>query len=111
MMNYHSRLQLSSHVDSQLIIQFNDQCYYSKEVLKRIVAVIKFFASRGLPFRGENETIGSVKNGNYLGTLELLSKFDPFLDEHMKKYGNSGKGNPSYLSATICEEFIEVMAS
>ena len=65
-------------------------------MLIRVVSVIHFLAPRGLPFRGENQIIGSAKNANYLGTLELLSKFDPFLEEHLKLYGNRGKGNPSY---------------
>ncbi|XP_013788300.1 zinc finger protein 862-like [Limulus polyphemus] len=33
----------------------------------------------------------------------------PFLEEHLKVYRNAGKGNPSYLSAYICEEFIEII--
>jgi hypothetical protein len=43
--------------------------------------------------------------------MELLSQFDPFLCEHIKKYGNAGKGILSYLSVTICDEFIELMGS
>ena len=78
-------------------------------MLTHVVSVIRFLASRGLPFRGENQIIGSAKNGNYLGILELLREFDPFMKEHLKQYGNRGKGNPSYLSANICEEFIELM--
>lgn len=39
--------------------------------------------------------------------LELLSEFDPFLKEHMQKCGNKGSGSVSYLSANICDEFIE----
>jgi hypothetical protein len=27
--------------------------------------------------------------------LEVISYFDPFLQEHVKKYGNKGKGMPS----------------
>jgi hypothetical protein len=73
--------------------------------------IIKFLASRGLPFKGDNHTIGSVTNGNYLGIMELLSQFDPFLCEHNKKYGIVGTGIPSYLSVTICEEFTELMGS
>jgi hypothetical protein len=46
-----------------------------------------------------------------LGIIELLSQFDPFLCEHIKKYGNVRKGIPSYLSVMICEEFIELMGS
>jgi len=62
-----------------LIHQFQLEQYYWQQVLERIVAVVKFLATRGLVFRGENEKIGSRLNGNYLGVLELLSKFDPFL--------------------------------
>jgi hypothetical protein len=106
-----SRLKLPGRADTQLAIQFNSDRQYRKEVIKRIIAVIKFLASRGLPLRRDNQNIGSVRNGNYLGTMELLSQFDPFLCEHMKEYGNAGKGIPSYLSVTICEEFIELMGS
>lgn len=66
-------------------------------------------ASRGLSFRGDNEILESPNNGNYLGRVELLSEFDPFIADHLKKFGNPGKGNISYLSANICNEFIDVM--
>ena len=84
---------------------------YWHKVLERIVEVIRFISERGLAFRGDNETIGSEKNGNYLGILELLAKFDPFLSEHLNNYANKGKGSTSYLSHTICDEFIEVLGT
>ena len=84
---------------------------YWRDVLKRVVAVVKFLSSRGLSFRGDNEILGSQHNGNYLGSLELISKFDPFLSEHLKRYRNTGKGNPSCLSATICDEFVPLMGN
>ncbi|XP_065665692.1 uncharacterized protein LOC136087114 [Hydra vulgaris] len=111
MLTYSSRQRESGQLDSVLLKQLHNEQLYWQNVLKRIVAVVKFLSSRGLPFRGNNETIGSEQNGNYLGTLELLSQFDPFLHEHMKKHGNSGKGNTSYLSANICEEFICLMGN
>lgn len=80
-----------------------------KKVLRRVVAVIKFMGARGLPFRGDNELLGSAHNGNYLGLLELIAEFDPFLKEHIEKHGNKGRGKPSYLSSTVCEEFISLM--
>ena len=55
---------------------------YWKEVLRRIVAVIKFLSERGLAFRGENEHFGSSSNGKYVRLLELIAQFDPFLKEH-----------------------------
>jgi len=79
-------------------------------VLRRVVAVIRFLAQRGMPFRGDDEIIGSKHNGNFLGLIELIAQFDPFLQNHLIKYGNAGRGIPSYLSSTIVEEFIQLMA-
>jgi len=70
--------------------QINLEVNYWKEVLKTIVAVIKFLSSRGIAFRGGNQIIGSQHNGNYLGCFELIRQFDPFLLEHLNKYGNQG---------------------
>ena len=47
--------------------------------------------------------------GTFLSILELLSKFDPFLAQHIERYGAKGRGNCSYLSSTICDEFIKIM--
>ena len=42
--------------------------------------------------------------------LKLVAKFDSFLLAHINRYGNSRSGNPFYLSKTICEEMIQLMA-
>ena len=73
------------------------------------MAVIQFLRERGLAFRGNYELLESPHNGNYLGLLESISKFDPFLAEHIKSHGQKGRGTTSYLSSTICEEFVELM--
>ena len=109
MLIYCTRHTQTGLINSKLIHQFQVEQSYWQQVLERIVAVVKFLAARGLAFRGQNENIGSRLNGNYLGVLEILSKFDPFLAEHIEKYGNRGKGNPSYLSANVCEELVAVM--
>lgn len=109
MINYVARMKTTGRIDSELLSQYNTEVNYWKNVLKRIVAVVKFLASRGLAFRGDNETLGSQNNGNYLGCLELVSEFDPFLADHIQNCGNRGKGSTSYLSANICNEFINLM--
>ena len=96
-------------IDTDLDLQFNEERKYWHQVLEQTVAVIKFLSARDLPFRGDDEIIGSVHNGNYLGTLELLSQFDSFLKEHMRKFSKSGKGSLSYLSANIFEKFIALL--
>ena len=74
-----------------------------------MVETIKFFAKRGLPFHGDDKSFGSETNTNYMGTLELIAKFDPCLAQHIAKYSGAGKGVASYLSKTICEELIQLM--
>ena len=99
-----------SQIDYELHQQCGEQKKYWREVLLRVVKVTSFLAERGLAFRGSNEKIGSVQNGNFLGCIELIAQFDPFLATHLKNFGDKGTGNPSYLSSTIFEEFVESMA-
>ncbi|KAJ8891286.1 hypothetical protein PR048_010802 [Dryococelus australis] len=42
----------------------------------KLLDVMLFLASRGLPFQGDSTEIGDVHKGNFLGTLELLGKYD-----------------------------------
>jgi hypothetical protein len=106
-----TRRRAVCRLDCCLQIQFDKEKEYWIKVLQRVVSVVKFLSSRGLAFRGENENIGSQHNGNYLGVLELIAQYDPFLSSHLAKYGNQGRGRPSYLSSTICEEIIEIMGN
>lgn len=84
---------------------------YWHHVLQRAIAVIRTLSERGLAFRGKNEKFGSPDNGNYMGLLELIAEFDPFLASHITKYGNAGSGITSYLSKTTCDEIISLMSS
>ena len=43
--------------------------------------------------------------------MEVLAKYDSFLAQHIAMFVNKGRGNPSYLSSTICEELISLMGS
>ena len=44
-------------------------------------------------------------------TWELIALFDPFLAQHINRNATKGRGHTSYLSKTICEEFIQLMAT
>ena len=57
----------------------------------------------------ENEVFGSPQNGNFLRLLHLLAIFDDFPGDHIRRFGNSGKSEPSYVSSTICNEFVQCM--
>ncbi|XP_025200593.1 zinc finger MYM-type protein 1-like [Melanaphis sacchari] len=98
-------------IDSDLCIQINNEIDYWKNVLKRVIAVIKKLGSRGLPFRGSVEKFGSQNNGNFMMCLELISEFDPFLSNHIVQHGNPGSGHTSYLSSTTCDEIITLITT
>ena len=104
-----SRQAVSGTVDASLERQYLDTRNYWRNVLQRLVSVVSLLAERGLAFRGSDDLVGSPANGNYLGIIELISKFDPFLAQHIQLHANSGKGHTSYLSKTVCEELINIM--
>lgn len=41
-----------------LATQYEEEVKYWQNVLLRVVSDVKFLAVRGLPFRGDNETLG-----------------------------------------------------
>lgn len=98
-------------IDSELLKLQKQISDYWIKVLERVIAAIRFLGERGLAFRGDSHLHNEPSNGNFLGALDFLSEFDPFMKEHIRRYGNPGSGNVSYLSTTICEELIEIMAS
>jgi hypothetical protein len=104
------RASVIGKIDHDLTAQLDKEISYWREVIKRVVAAVKTLVSRGLPLRGDAEKIGLKNNGNFLMLLEFLSEFDPFMNEHIKNYANKGSGSTSYLSKTIYEELIELMA-
>ncbi|KAF2899679.1 hypothetical protein ILUMI_06497, partial [Ignelater luminosus] len=86
----------------------NDTEYYYN-FLKRVVAVVKYLSVSGLAFRGRKEILGSPHNGNFMGTLELLAEFDPFMREHIQQRELRPKPFILYLSKTVYEQIIEIM--
>lgn len=96
-------------IDHQLILQVQTEKNYWKEVLTRVVAVVKSLSSRGLAMRGHDDKFGSTYSGNFVMSLELIAEFDPFLKNHISEFGNNGKGTTLYLSFTVFEQFIEIM--
>ena len=85
-----------------------------KKILARIIDVVIFLGERGLPFRGSSQRIGDVHNGNFLGLIELLSHYDPLLQEHVTKIQASQERGERlqahYLSASSQNEFIGLCA-
>ncbi|KAJ8678725.1 hypothetical protein QAD02_014512 [Eretmocerus hayati] len=100
-----------TQIDKQLTQSLDIETRYWYEVMRRCVSAIKKLVSRGLPTRGHTEKFGCIHNGNYMMSLELLAEWDPFLAKHISDHGNRGSGHTNYLSSTICDELILLMAA
>ncbi|GFX70865.1 zinc finger MYM-type protein 1 [Trichonephila clavipes] len=70
-------------LDKQLKEQLRNDTEHYHNILKRVIAIVKYLAIRGLAFRGTEEVFCS-HNGNFMGALELLAEFDPFIPEHIE---------------------------
>ncbi|XP_039306786.1 uncharacterized protein LOC120358119 [Solenopsis invicta] len=90
--------------------QIDTEKKYWRNVLKRVVATVRALVTASSSLRGYIEKFGSSSSGNFIMCLELISEFDPFLAEHIAKYGNPGQGHTSYLSSTTYEQFVKLMA-
>nr|XP_022903898.1 uncharacterized protein LOC111416177 [Onthophagus taurus] len=109
LLTFFKRSSEAGRIDTEVQIQISKERVYWRNVLTRIVSVVRFLTERGLLLRDDCEKFGNAKNGNYLGLLELLSDYNPFLKEHINKYGGGGSGKTSYLSHRICDECIDVI--
>ena len=64
-----------ARIDSQFVnqIETEQKCWHT--LLERIISVVPFLAERRLSFG----VVGLLHNGNYLGSLELIAKFNNFM--------------------------------
>lgn len=84
-----------------------------KALLERLVIVTLFLDSRNLSFRGNTNRLNEPDNGNFLGIVQLLAKYEPILHEHVlqnvTKSQQTRKNHAThYLTHDIQNQFIEL---
>ncbi|ROL41869.1 Zinc finger MYM-type protein 1 [Anabarilius grahami] len=103
-------------IDSLLNREFQTEIEKNRAILEKLLDVTLHLASRNLPFRGKTSDLDDVHNGNFLGTLELLSHYDPLLKEHFQKIRDNKQKKKEgkqtrlthYLSSESQNEFINL---
>ncbi|XP_051809616.1 zinc finger MYM-type protein 1-like [Acanthochromis polyacanthus] len=80
-----------------------------REVLTRLVAIIKSLAERNIALRGSTDQLNQPNNGNFLKEVELMAQFDPVLKEHIIKI-EGGASHTTYLGKTIQNELIDCLS-
>jgi hypothetical protein len=96
--------------------------FHNRQVLDRIIDVIKVIVAQGLPFRGESESACDMldpekRHGNFIEMVLLLSRYDTILENHVaecyEKGQQQGKGRGStitFLSKTTVCNIIKVLS-
>ncbi|XP_004207885.1 uncharacterized protein LOC101235251 [Hydra vulgaris] len=118
---------------STAIKKYNDEVLIRKQILSRVIDIIKHLCKQTLPFRGHrNEGAYSLDNdeenhGNFLALVQLLAKYDPLLASHLSmcqekstkrieklkrqgKAGSKGRGAlVTFLSKTTISKLLTIM--
>lgn len=104
-------------MNSLLNKELQTEIEIKRATLERRLGVTLRFASRNLPLRDKTKDLEDIHNGNFLGTLELLSHYDPLLKEGIqaiksKQEHEVGKGTrlTHYLSSNSQNEFVDLCA-
>lgn len=80
-----TRLRLCQTIDIDLQKQIDAEKLHWRCVLERLLTIVNFLASRNLAVRGSSDKLGDPNNGNFLGLVEIMAKFDPVLCEHIRR--------------------------
>ncbi|XP_076951807.1 uncharacterized protein LOC143625326 [Bidens hawaiensis] len=105
----HQKLECNETIDKVAYEQFKKERDYWKEVIFRIIALVKFLAKHGLAFRRSNEKLHQKSNGNFLGLVEMLEEFDPIMKEHVRRI-MSNELHIHYLGHNFQNELIQLLA-
>ncbi|KAL6530818.1 hypothetical protein OROGR_014678 [Orobanche gracilis] len=104
------RLRTNQTIDKELQEQIKKDNEHWKQVMIRIIAVVKRLAMNNLAFRGKNEKIFEDSNGNFLGFLESISEFDQVMKHHFRLIQDKDI-HYHYLSHKIQNNLIAMLAS
>lgn len=104
------RLNSDKCIDQALQLQISRQRAHWQDVLKRIIAAVQFLAEGNSAFRGKTSKLNEDNNGHFLKLIEMISKFDAPMSEHVRRIKDK-ETRAHYLGPQTQNELINQMAT
>ncbi|XP_018367031.1 PREDICTED: zinc finger MYM-type protein 1-like [Trachymyrmex cornetzi] len=81
-----------------------------RNILEKLIAIIQYLAEHNMTLRGSSDLLNTPNNGNFLGLVELMARYDSILMEHVS-YVKEARHGVTYLSKDIQNELISLMGN
>lgn len=103
-----NRISNKKTIDLEIRNQMKEEIEKLRQVFKRIVPLILFFARQNIALTGKSSNIrdSTGHNGNFQQLIHTIATFDTVLKEHLQK-----SGKIHYLSPKIQNELIAIIGS
>lgn len=104
------RLQIDKTIDAEFQKEIKEERKRGQVIIESLLHCIEYLVTHDLPLRGDHEKLSADGQGNFLGLVELIAKYNPVLKQHLEK-AQTGRGRVSYLSPATQNELIFLMAA
>ncbi|XP_038644232.1 zinc finger MYM-type protein 1-like, partial [Scyliorhinus canicula] len=104
------RLQTNKSIDKGMQSRVGKEREHWCKVLERLMSITLYLAEHNLAFRGTSDTLFTPHNGNFLGLIELLGKYDLTMSEHLRRVV-SKETHIHYCGKNVQNEIINLLGN
>ena len=109
-MEAETRRKLNKGIDEEHQRIMRGEIQHWRSVLERLIAISVYLAEHNMAFRGSSDKLFTANNGNFLGLVQLLGKYDDVMHEHLRRV-SSDECHDHYCGKTIQNELLNLLSS